>query len=248
MRALDGLSGPIYVGTGCMFRRYALYDFCPPLSNEYKGMFRSTKIPAKTIVPQSEEEEPLAGGHHDLTLPKKFGNSTMFSDSVLNGRPPGSLLFPRLPIDDPTVAEAIVVISCWYEDKRKWGGRIGWIYGSTREDVVTGYRMHNHGWQFVYCITKRDAFRGTTPINLTNHLHQVLRWATGSIEIFFSRNNALLATSGIKFLQRITYINLSIYPFAFIYLVSLLLPPTTLPFHGTVYHAKPLIRGTLSSC
>jgi hypothetical protein len=25
----------------------------------------------------------------------------------------------------------------------------------------------------VYCVTKRDAFRGTAPINLTDRLHQV---------------------------------------------------------------------------
>jgi hypothetical protein len=30
MRALDGLQGPMYVGTGCMFRRVALYGFEPP--------------------------------------------------------------------------------------------------------------------------------------------------------------------------------------------------------------------------
>lgn len=89
-----------------------------------------------------------------------------------------------------------------YEDKTEWGDRVGWIYGSVTEDVVTGYRMHNRGWRSVYCITKRDAFRGSAPINLTDRLHQVLRWATGSVEIFFSRNNAFLATRNLKFLQR----------------------------------------------
>ncbi|KAL2469532.1 Cellulose synthase-like protein D3 [Abeliophyllum distichum] len=57
-------------------------------------------------------------------------------------------------------------------EKTEGGDRVGWIYGSVTEDVVTGYRMHNRGWRSVYCITKRDAFRGTAPINLTDHLHQ----------------------------------------------------------------------------
>ncbi|XP_073279212.1 cellulose synthase-like protein D1 [Primulina huaijiensis] len=247
MRALDGLQGPVYVGTGCMFRRYALYGFHPPRANDYTGIIGQNKAPAKKIQPQSEEEEPL-NEHPDLNLPKKFGNSTIFTDSipvaefqgrpladhisVKNGRPPGALLVPRPPLDAPTVAEAIAVISCWYEDKTEWGDRIGWIYGSVTEDVVTGYRMHNRGWRSVYCITKRDAFRGTAPINLTDRLHQVLRWATGSVEIFFSRNNALLATTRLKFLQRIAYLNVGIYPFTSIFLVVYCFLPALSLFSG----------------
>jgi cellulose synthase-like protein len=48
---------------------------------------------------------------------------------------------------------------------------------------------------------------------------QLLQWAIGSIEIFFSRNNALLAGPRLSFLQRIAYINASIYPFTSIFLV-----------------------------
>lgn len=137
MRALDGLQGPVYVGTGCMFRRYALYGYHPPRANEYSGMFGQLKSPAPNAAAmqshlQSEEDDsdtqPLAS-HPDLTLPKKFGNSTMFTESIAiaeyqgrpladhisikNGRPPGALLLPRPPLDAPTVAEAIAVISCW---------------------------------------------------------------------------------------------------------------------------------------
>ncbi|GMH28268.1 hypothetical protein Nepgr_030111 [Nepenthes gracilis] len=207
MRALDGLQGPVYVGTGCLFQRYALYGFHPPRANEYTGMFGQYKQQAPNIQAQSLDQEdqesemqPLAS-HPDLKLSKKFGNSTMFTESIAvaefqgrpladhisvkNGLAPGALLLPRPPLDAPTVAEAVAVISCWYEDKTEWGTRIGWIYGSVTEDVVTGYRMHNRGWRSVYCITKRDAFRGTAPINLTDRVHQVLRWATGSVEIFF---------------------------------------------------------------
>ncbi|GER50073.1 cellulose synthase family protein [Striga asiatica] len=249
MRALDGLQGPVYVGTGCMFRRYALYGFPPPRANEYSGWIGQNKTPAKTIKPsQQEDEEPLTASHPDLDLPKKFGNSTMFTDSITvaefqgrpladhfsvkNGRPPGALLVPRPPLDAPTAAEAIAVISCWYEDNTEWGDRVGWIYGSVTEDVVTGYRMHNRGWRSVYCITRRDAFRGTAPINLTDRLHQVLRWATGSVEIFFSRNNALLATPRLKFLQRIAYLNVGIYPFTSIFLVVYCFLPALSLFTG----------------
>ncbi|GAB4851907.1 Cellulose synthase-like protein D1 [Ancistrocladus abbreviatus] len=254
MRALDGLQGPVYVGTGCMFRRYALYGFHPPRANEYTGVFGQYKQPAPNMQAQSsdpEDREPDtqdSGSHPDLELPKMFGNSTMFTESIAvaefqgrpladhmsvkNGRPPGALLHPRPPLDAPTVAEAVAVISCWYEDKTEWGERIGWIYGSVTEDVVTGYRMHNRGWRSVYCITKRDAFRGTAPINLTDRLHQVLRWATGSVEIFFSKNNPFLASRRLKFLQRVAYLNVGIYPFTSIFLVTYCFLPALSLFSG----------------
>ncbi|KAL1820033.1 hypothetical protein ACET3Z_014902 [Daucus carota] len=257
MRALDGLQGPVYVGTGCLFRRIALYGFDPPRAKEHHPgccgcCFGRNKHATVSHTP--EENRALRMGDSDdeemnLSLaPKKFGNSTYLIDSipvaefqgrpladhpaVKNGRPPGALTIPRELLDTSTVAEAISVISCWYEDKTEWGERVGWIYGSVTEDVVTGYRMHNRGWRSVYCVTKRDAFRGTAPINLTDRLHQVLRWATGSVEIFFSRNNALLASSRMKFLQRIAYLNVGIYPFTSIFLIVYCFLPALSLFSG----------------
>ncbi|KAJ8633812.1 hypothetical protein MRB53_027148 [Persea americana] len=124
---------------------------------------------------------------------------------VPQGRPAGPLAVPREPLDAPTVAEAISVISGFYEARTEWGQRVGWIYGSVTEDVVTGYIMHYRGWRSIYCVTKRDAFRGTAPINLIDRLHQVLRWATGSEEILFSRNNALFSSPRMKLLQRVCH-------------------------------------------
>lgn len=243
MRALDGIQGPVYVGTGCLFRRTALYGFEPPLSREESNClsccFPRHRRVATTSTP--EENRSLAMGEYDdeemniALVPKRYGNSSMLIESirvaafqgqpladhpsVKKGRPPGALTGPREPLVPSTVGEAIDVISCWYEDKTEWGHSIGWIYGSVTEDVVTGYRMHDRGWRSIYCVTKRDAFRGTAPINLTDRLHQVLRWATGSVEIFFSRNNALLGSSRLKLLQRIAYLNVGFYPFTSIFLI-----------------------------
>lgn len=100
------------------------------------------------------------------------------------------------------------------------------------EDVVTGYRMHNRGWRSVYCVTKRDAFRGSAPINLTDRLHQVLRWATGSVEIFFSQNNAFLATKRLNGLQRLAYINVGVYPFTSLFLIIYCFLPALSLFSG----------------
>jgi len=38
MKGLDGLQGPIYVGTGCVFRRQALYGFDAPKKKKTKRM------------------------------------------------------------------------------------------------------------------------------------------------------------------------------------------------------------------
>ncbi|GLU05362.1 hypothetical protein SLE2022_224640 [Rubroshorea leprosula] len=255
MRALDGIQGPVYVGTGCLFRRTAIYGFDPPSSGDETGCCsccfpRHRKVVvASAPEPDSEENWLRDDDRMNLALiPKKFGNSSMLVESIQvaaiqglpladhpsikNGRPPGALTKPRKPLDPFIVGEAINVISCWYEDKSEWGQSVGWIYGSVTEDVVTGYRMHDRGWRSVYCVTKRDAFRGTAPINLTDRLHQVLRWATGSVEIFFSRNNALLAGPRLKFLQRIAYLNVGIYPFTSIFLIVYCFLPALSLFSG----------------
>ncbi|KAK4789229.1 hypothetical protein SAY86_020548 [Trapa natans] len=241
MRALDGVQGPVYVGTGCMFRRFALYGFNPPQTEK----FETAKNDSEMQPLNASDLDPDLDVH---LLPKRFGNSTMLAESipiaefharpladhpaVKFGRPPGLLRAPRDPLEAAAVAEAVSVISCWYEDKTEWGDRVGWIYGSVTEDVVTGYRMHNRGWRSVYCVTKRDAFRGSAPINLTDRLHQVLRWATGSVEIFFSRNNAFLASRKLKALQRLAYLNVGIYPFTSIFLIVYCFLPALSLFSG----------------
>ncbi|GFY94478.1 cellulose synthase like D4 [Actinidia rufa] len=98
-------------------------------------------------------KEPYKGGEYDdddvpdffsgaLSLPAPQDDSKAdwrrpLADhpAVKYGRPPGALRPPREPLDAATVAEAVSVISCWYEDKTEWGDRVGWIYGSVTEDV-----------------------------------------------------------------------------------------------------------------
>jgi cellulose synthase-like protein len=61
---------------------------------------------------------------------------------------------------------------------------------------------------------------------------QVLRWATGSIEICFSRNNAIFAGPRLMFLQRIVYLNIVIYPFTSIFLIVFCFVPALSLFSG----------------
>uniref|UniRef100_A0A2N9ELG1 Cellulose synthase-like protein D4 n=1 Tax=Fagus sylvatica TaxID=28930 RepID=A0A2N9ELG1_FAGSY len=222
MRALDGVQGPVYVGTGCMFRRIALYGFDPPEVDK----IGHNKTDSETQALKPTELDP----EMDLNnlLPKRFGNSTMLAESI-------PIAEYQATGDAATVAEAISVISCWYEDKTEWGDRVGWIYGSVTEDVVTGYRMHNRGWRSVYCITKRDAFRGSAPINLTDRLHQVLRWATGSVEIFFSRKQCLIWLQAPQVSPAYGLPKRWHLPFHLLVPYRLLLPPCTLTFLWTIH-------------
>ncbi|KAJ6805609.1 cellulose synthase A catalytic subunit 5 [UDP-forming]-like isoform X1 [Iris pallida] len=253
MKGLDGLQGPIYVGTGCVFRRQALYGFDAPAKEKApgktcncwpnwcclccgsrkkytKGSRKQEKKKKKTTkkklklrdastqVHALENIQDESQGQEDekaslvprQKLEKKFGQSPVFVASTLqeNGGIAKGVSSASL------LSEAIHVISCGYEDKTEWGKEVGWIYGSVTEDILTGFKMHCHGWRSVYCIPQRPAFKGSAPINLSDRLHQVLRWALGSVEIFFSKHCPIWYGygGGLKSLERLSYINSVIYP------------------------------------
>ncbi|GAB4851609.1 Cellulose synthase A catalytic subunit 3 [UDP-forming] [Ancistrocladus abbreviatus] len=252
LRGLDGVQGPVYVGTGCVFNRTALYGYEPPLKPKHKkpGLFstcfggsrkKSSKSSKKDSSKNSNKhvdptvpvfnlediEEGVEGAGFDdeksllmsqMSLEKRFGQSEVFVASTLmeNGGVPQSA--------DPEtlLKEAIHVISCGYEDKTEWGSEIGWIYGSVTEDILTGFKMHARGWRSIYCMPKRPAFKGSAPINLSDRLNQVLRWALGSIEILFSRHCPIWYGYGgrLKWLERFAYINTIIYPITSIPLLA----------------------------
>ncbi|KAB5520497.1 hypothetical protein DKX38_024816 [Salix brachista] len=258
LRGLDGIQGPVYVGTGCVFNRTALYGYEPPLKPKHKkpGLLsslcggsrkkgsKSSKKgsdkkksgkhvdPTVPIFSLDDIEEGVEGAGFDdeksllmsqMSLEKRFGQSAVFVASTLmeNGGVPDSATPETL------LKEAIHVISCGYEDKTDWGNEafptahlrklmyfIGWIYGSVTEDILTGFKMHARGWRSIYCMPKRPAFKGSAPINLSDRLNQVLRWALGSVEILLSRHCPLWYGYGgrLKWLERFAYVNTTIYP------------------------------------
>ncbi|KAK9697434.1 hypothetical protein RND81_08G037400 [Saponaria officinalis] len=228
MKGLDGIQGPVYVGTGCVFRRQALYGYeppkrpkrpkmvscgCCPCFGRHKKHQKSkngAKGDAKSDIQGYGDDQELLMSQ--MNFEKKFGQSAIFVTSTLmidGGVPPSSSPATLLK-------EAIHVISCGYEDKTEWGLELGWIYGSITEDILTGFKMHCRGWRSIYCMPKRPAFKGSAPINLSDRLNQVLRWALGSVEIFFSRHSPMwygYKGGNLKFLERFAYINTTIYPF-----------------------------------
>ncbi|XP_024024162.1 cellulose synthase A catalytic subunit 8 [UDP-forming] [Morus notabilis] len=244
MRGLDGIQGPVYVGTGTVFNRQALYGYSPASlpalpkpssscswcgccscccptkkpSKDPSELYRDAKrdeldaaiFNLREIDNYDEHERSMLISQ--LSFEKTFGLSSVFIESTLmdNGGVPESINPSAL------IKEAIHVISCGYEEKTAWGKEIGWIYGSVTEDILTGFKMHCRGWRSIYCMPLRPAFKGSAPINLSDRLHQVLRWALGSVEIFFSRHCPLwygFAGGRLRWLQRLAYINTIVYPF-----------------------------------
>ncbi|XP_050366228.1 cellulose synthase A catalytic subunit 2 [UDP-forming]-like [Argentina anserina] len=252
MKGLDGIQGPIYVGTGCVFRRQALYGYDAPVKKKAPGKTcncwpkwccmccgsRKTNKKAKSSDKKKKNREASKQIHAleniqegvegidneksslmpQIKFEKKFGQSPVFIASSLmedGGVPKGTSSASLLK-------EAIHVISCGYEDKTEWGKEVGWIYGSVTEDILTGFKMHCHGWRSVYCMPKRPAFKGSAPINLSDRLHQVLRWALGSVEILLSRHCPIWYGygCGLKWLERFSYINSVVYPLTSIPLIA----------------------------
>ncbi|XP_075509458.1 cellulose synthase A catalytic subunit 5 [UDP-forming]-like isoform X1 [Primulina tabacum] len=245
MKGLDGIQGPVYVGTGCIFRRQALYGYDAPKKAKRSGTTcncwlkwcccseserkskkwklkddkkKSNNIEDSTQIYALENLEKGVEDVERIKLEKKFGQSHGFVASTLvqdggipQGATPASLL-----------QEAIHVVSCGYEDKTEWGKEVGWIYGSVTEDILTCFKMHCDGWRSVYCTPKMSAFKGSSPINLSDHLHEVLQRALGSVEIFYSRHCPIWYGygCGLKILQRVSYINSVIYPLSSLFLIS----------------------------
>lgn len=112
---------------------------------------------------------------------------------------------------------SLVIVLHWLFNETRYPFsvfQIGWIYGSVTEDILTGFKMHARGWRSIYCMPPRPAFKGSAPINLSDRLNQVLRWALGSVEILFSRHCPIwYGYSGrLKWLERFAYVNTTIYP------------------------------------
>jgi mixed-linked glucan synthase len=217
MLALNGLQGPSYLGTGCMFRRIALYGVDPPHC-------RQEQLESVAVAP-----EPAS----------KYGKSTALIHSVSEAMGERERLTTPPPVP-PLDVEMVVAAS--YDGGTDWGKGVGYIYGIATEDIVTGFRIHGKGWRSMYCTMRRDAFRGTAPINLTERLHQIVRWSGGSLEMFFSRNNPLVGGQRLKLLQRVSYLNMTVYPVTSLFILLYALCPVMWLVPEEVHIQRPFTR------
>ncbi|CAL5083436.1 unnamed protein product [Urochloa decumbens] len=216
MYALNGLQGPTYIGTGCMFRRLALYGVDPPRWR-----------PADDIAVDSG----------------RYGNSVLFLNSVLAALKQERRITPP-ELDEPFLAELAMVVLSSYDHGTEWGSSVGYIYNIATEDIVTGYRIHGQGWVSMYSTMdmEREAFHGTAPINLTERLYQIVRWSGGSMEVFFSPYNPLFSGRRLRPLQRVAYLNFTIYPVTSVFILLYAFCPVMWLIPSEILIQRPFTR------
>ena len=92
--------------------------------------------------------------------------------------------------------------------------KVGWVYGSMTEDILTGQRIHAAGWRTALLNPDPPAFLGGAPTGGPGSLTQYKRWATGLLEILLSRHNPLLlsAFKRLDFRQCVAYLVIDVWP------------------------------------
>ncbi|PQQ01311.1 cellulose synthase-like protein B4 [Prunus yedoensis var. nudiflora] len=138
-------------------------------------------------------------------LLKTFGNSKEFTksaDDALRGK---TEYYPDML--SKSMEAAHQVGDCGYEYGTNWGKKVGWMYGSTTEDVLTGLSIHKRGWTSIVCSPDPPAFQGCAPTGGPASMTQQKRWATGLLEVLFSKNCPIFHTifANLKFRMFLAY-------------------------------------------
>ncbi|RWW85329.1 hypothetical protein BHE74_00005975 [Ensete ventricosum] len=236
---LDGIQGPVYVGTGCVFRRQALYGYNPPKGPKRPKMVSCDCCPCfgrrkKLKYSKSGANEPAADAGERSLVSSSSTAVLLYCFRCTEGCELDRRAGRGQGAADVTdeLREEIRPIRGLRHINANGGRRssalIGWIYGSITEDILTGFKMHCRGWRSIYCMPQRPAFKGSAPINLSDRLNQVLRWALGSVEIFFSRHSPVwygYKNGHLKWLERFAYVNTTIYPFTSLPLLAYCILP-----------------------
>ncbi|XP_044466004.1 cellulose synthase-like protein B4 [Mangifera indica] len=181
-KGIVGIQGPFYGGTGCFHRRKVIYGLWP---DEIKNQ----------------------GKLYDNESLKEYGNSKEFMKSAVDALK-GKTDYFRSSLSNSLEA-AHQVASCSYEYcTGGWGKKFGWRYGSTVEDILTGLTIHEKGWRTGYCSPDPPAFLGCAAPGGPAVMVQQKRWATGLLEIFFSKHNPIIGTlkGKLQFRQCLAYL------------------------------------------
>ncbi|XP_040370074.1 cellulose synthase-like protein H1 isoform X2 [Rosa chinensis] len=185
-QGISGIQGPFYSGTGCVHRRKVIYGLSP---NYVK-------------VGETNAESMKHGKSADEELLNVFGKEfTKSAADALNGK----AVCPDMLTE--TIEAAYQVAGVGYEYGTHWGKKVGWMYGSTTEDVLTGLSIHNKGWRSIIYAPNPPAFLGCAPTGGPAAMTQQKRWATGLLEILLSKNFPIFGTlfANLQFRQCLAY-------------------------------------------
>ncbi|XP_031500597.1 cellulose synthase-like protein H1 isoform X3 [Nymphaea colorata] len=203
MPGSNACQGPMYGGTCCFHRRKVIYGQQPRERLQAKDGPHNYQFANGRQNGMCGMEEALAA---------IFGGNQPLIESALRSASEGRALVDPSPSQtlSSSLEAAIAVSACDYEDNTLWGKQVGWDYGSTVEDVMTGCRIHSSGWNSVLCFPDPPAFLGAAPSTGPDSLVQQKRWATGLLEILISRRNPLRATVREKLQLRQCMVYLSV--------------------------------------
>ncbi|CAN6686994.1 unnamed protein product [Malus baccata var. baccata] len=162
MKGLDGIQGPIYVGTGCVFRRQALYGYDAPTKKKPPGKTcncwpkwccmccgsrkknkksksndkkKKTKDTSKQIHALENIQEGIEGIDNEKSslIPQiKFEKKFGQSPVFIASTLMEDGGVPKGTSSASLLKEAIHVISCGYEDKSEWGKEVCCTISETR--------------------------------------------------------------------------------------------------------------------
>ncbi|KAK1568232.1 hypothetical protein Q3G72_021977 [Acer saccharum] len=169
-KGIVGIQGPFYQGSGCIHRRKVIYGLWPDDTEDHEG--------------QGDDDD-----YEELL--KQLGNSNEFIKSAGHALR-GETGLPMNPSNSLDVAHQVAGSA--YENGSSWGEKVGWMYGSATEDLLTGLMIHTRGWRSGYCNPDPPGFLGGAPSSLLAAMIQQKRWSTGFLEILFSKNNPISAT------------------------------------------------------
>ncbi|VFQ62161.1 unnamed protein product [Cuscuta campestris] len=211
-----GIQGPFYQGTGCFHRRKVIYGSSP---NKKEG--------------ESDK---------DIMLERYGKSKDAFVWSVVNilSSQSNNPCETSPPICMNSLEAAYQVAHSGYEFGTSWGYQVGWIYGSTTEDMLTGLTIHRKGWRSALCDHKPFSFLGCAPTGGPAALTQQKRWATGLMEILISNNNPIVGTSlgRLKFRQCLCYLWFMAWPMRPIFELSYSLLPAYCIFTNSHFQPK----------
>ncbi|KAJ0441468.1 putative cellulose synthase (UDP-forming) [Helianthus annuus] len=186
---ISSIQGPFYAGSGCFHRRKVIYGSSPDDTTKSDNI--------------SNED-----------LQKIFGKSIELRESAARILSESNSKIENRSSPSSCIEAAIHVASCSYEYGTSWGIQVGWLYGSTSDDILTGLGIHGRGWKSAITSSDMFAFLGCAPTTYPSTLKQQKRWGSGTIEILFTDKNPLLLTikANLWFRQALAYLWLCLWP------------------------------------
>ncbi|KAM7271092.1 hypothetical protein ACFE04_030306 [Oxalis oulophora] len=190
-KGLEGIQGMIYCGSGCFHRRKVIYGSWPNKDKQNGEITRSSSS--------------TDGKVDDKELLTKFGSSNELIKSARDAL--NEVITYSFDLSS-SIEAAYQVASSSYESATSWGSETGWMYGSTAEDMNTSIKIHSQGWCSVFYIPEPAAFLGCAPSSGPVSMIQQKRWATGLLEIVFTKNNPILLvlTAKLRLRQCLAYL------------------------------------------